>query len=381
MGRNEKYENGETIPTNRQTELFYFLYMNCVLISVTLRGKKIIPPGKRKLQDVMNVMPSPVALHPTYYRHLRTRFEPQFGALWCYLAPHPSPCFSFEVLEELRRFQEKIERSAEDEGGGGVRYVILASATPGVFNFGGDLALFIRCLKENEPETLRRYAKECIDVLYAHAVGFNLPITTISLVQGDALGGGFEAALASDVLVSEKQAHFGFPEVLFNLFPGMGAYNLLLRRIGIKRTERMLLNGKLHRAEELHAEGIVDILAEDGRGENAVYEHIVRQAGRRNAQQAVLQIRRKLRPLLLRTAHGNQGNLGGHRDAPWSAGNPDDGAARECPVAGIGVRPGVDHSADDRERVTGQETAEFRVPRYSSSAVRARESSSFTTSR
>jgi DSF synthase len=247
----------------------------------------------------MKVMPSTITPHPTYYRHLRTRFEPQYGALWCYLAPYPRPCFSFEVLEELRRFQGRIERSADDEGKEwGVRYVILASATPGVFNFGGDLALFIRCLKENDPETLRRYAKECIDVLYAHAIGFHLPITTISLVQGDALGGGFEAALASDILVSEKQSQFGFPEVLFNLFPGMGAYNLLSRRIGMQRTEQMLLNGKLYRAEELHAEGVVDILAEDGRGENAVYEHILRHAGRRNAQQAVLQIRRKLRPLL-----------------------------------------------------------------------------------
>jgi DSF synthase len=199
----------------------------------------------------------------------------------------------------LRRFQEKIERFADNEGRGvGVRYVILASVTPGVFNFGGDLRLFIRCLQENDTETLRRYAKKCIDVLYAHAVGFHLPITTISLVQGDALGGGFEAALASDIIVSEKQAQFGFPEVLFNLFPGMGAYNLLQRRIGLRQTERMLLNGKLHRAEELHAEGVVDILAEDGRGENAVYEHIVRQAGKWNAQQAVLQVRRKLRPLL-----------------------------------------------------------------------------------
>ncbi len=247
----------------------------------------------------MNVMPSTVIPHPTSYRYLRTRFEPQYGALWCYLDPHPRPCFSFEVLEELRRFQEKVERSANGDGmAGEVRYVILGSATPGVFNFGGDLSLFIHCLKENDPETLRRYAKSCIDVLYAHAVGFHLPITTISLVQGDALGGGFEAALASDILVSEKQAQFGFPEVLFNLFPGMGAYNLLQRRIGLRRTEQLLLNGKIHRAEDLHDEGIVDILAEEGRGENAVYEHIIRQASKRNARQAVLQVRRKLRPLV-----------------------------------------------------------------------------------
>jgi DSF synthase len=252
-----------------------------------------------ELVDARNVTPASILPHPAPYRHLRTRFEPQYGALWCYLAPHPRPCFSFEVLEELRRFQGKIGRWADNGGNGsGVRYVILASATPGVFNFGGDLALLIRCLKGNDPETLHRYAKECIDVLHAHAVGFDLPVTTISLVQGDALGGGFEAALASDILVSEKQAHFGFPEVMFNLFPGMGAYNLLQRRIGMQRTERMLVNGKLHRAENLHAEEVVDILADEGRGENAVYEHIVRQAGKRNAQQAILQVRRKLRPLL-----------------------------------------------------------------------------------
>lgn len=247
----------------------------------------------------MNVMPSTILAHPTSYRHIRTHFEPQYSALWCYLAPKPRPCFSFEVLAELRRFQEKIKRSSDNGGKEpGIRYVILASATPGVFNFGGDLGLLIRCLKENDPETLRRYAKECIDVLYTHAVGFNLPVATISLVQGDALGGGFEAALASDILIAEKQSQFGFPEVMFNLFPGMGAYNLLQRRIGMQQTERLLLNGKLHRAEELHAEGVVDTVAENGRGENAVYEHIVRQASRQIAREGVMQVRRKLRPLI-----------------------------------------------------------------------------------
>ena len=55
---------------------------------------------------------------------------------------------------------------------------------------------------------------------------FDLPFTTISLVQGDALGGGFEAALAGDVVIAEKSAQFGFPEVMFNLFPGNGGIQL-----------------------------------------------------------------------------------------------------------------------------------------------------------
>lgn len=233
------------------------------------------------------------------YRHLSTRFDAQHGALWCILHPKPRACFTFEVLSELRRFQESLERESRsgEEGSRTVRYVILASRTPGVFNLGGDLSLFARCVLEKDADTLRRYGVACLDVLYPHAIAFDLPVTTISLVQGDALGGGFEAALASDVIIAERRAQMGFPEVLFNLFPGMGAYNLLERRIGMIRSERMMLTGKLYKAEELHAAGVVDILAENGRGENALYEYIVRRTGKNNTYDAVLRIRRDLHPV------------------------------------------------------------------------------------
>lgn len=245
-----------------------------------------------------SVLPQ-VLLDNTSWRQIFTRFDSQYGALWCILDPKPRACFTFEVLEEIRRFQHYVERLAENGANGAqdIRYVILASRSPGVFNFGGDLALFSRCVREKDPETLRKYAKACIDVLYPHAVGFHLPLTTISLVQGDALGGGFEAAMASDVLIAERSAQFGFPEVLFNLFPGMGAYNLLERRVGMLRAEQMLLNGKLYRAEELHAAGVVDLLAEDGHGENALYDYIVRNDGRRNAVESLFRVRRKMRPI------------------------------------------------------------------------------------
>ncbi|MBI5904564.1 MAG: crotonase/enoyl-CoA hydratase family protein [Deltaproteobacteria bacterium] len=230
------------------------------------------------------------------YKHISTRFDSQYGALWCFLDPKPRACFTFEVLTELRSFAADVERMAAEpeDVRRNIRYFVVASKTPGVFNLGGDLALFARCVTERDEETLRKYAHACIDTLYQYVVAFRLPILTISLVQGDAMGGGFELALGGDVLVAEHGAQMGFPEVMFNLFPGMGAYNLLHRRIGIQRTERMLLNGKLYRAEELHAEGVVDILAEAGRGENAVYEYIVRNAGRQNAHEAVRKVRRRL---------------------------------------------------------------------------------------
>ncbi len=247
----------------------------------------------------MTVVASQPFQYTAPYKHLSTRYDASHGALWCILDPKHRPCFSFEVLEELRRFQREVELLAEKSDGERekVRYVILSSRTPGVFNFGGDLSLFARCVKETDADTLRKYARACIDVLYPHAVGFHLPVTTISLVQGDALGGGFEAALASDVVIAERSTQMGFPEVLFNLFPGMGAYNLLHRRIGMSRTERMILSGKVYRAEELHAEGLVDILADDGCGESTLYEYIVRQNGRNRSTEAIHRVRRRLCPV------------------------------------------------------------------------------------
>ena len=186
---------------------------------------------------------------------------------------------------------------AHDLGKQPIRFFIAASKSPGVFNLGGDLSLFARCVAEKDVEALRKYARGCIETLYPYIIGFNRPVTTVSLVQGDALGGGFEIALAGNIIVAERGAKFGFPEILFNLFPGMGAYNLLSRRIGMQRTERMLQNGKLYRAEELHAEGIVDILAEDGRGENAVYDYIVRNKNRGIAREGIQRVQRRLFPI------------------------------------------------------------------------------------
>ena len=97
---------------------------------------------------------------------------------------------------------------------------------------------------------------------------------TISLIQGQALGGGFEAALAANVVVAERQSKFGLPEVMFNMFPGMGAYQLLTRRLTPARAEELILSGRTYGAEELHEMGLVDILAEPGEGEEAVMHYI-----------------------------------------------------------------------------------------------------------
>src|SRR3546814_20224257 len=68
----------------------------------------------------------------------------------------------------------------------------------------------------------------------------------------------------------------GFPEVLFGLFPGMGAYSLLSQRVSPKVAEQMMLNGVMYSSDELHKMGIVDVLAPKGEGVRAVHA-VIRQ--------------------------------------------------------------------------------------------------------
>jgi DSF synthase len=165
---------------------------------------------------------------------------------------------------------------------------------PGVFNLGGDLDLFKQLIAARDRQGLLRYGRACIDVLYRNYAGHDLPITTISLVQGECLGGGFEAALSGDIIIAERSARFGFPEILFNLFPGMGAYSFLDRKIGRKGAEELITSGKIYTAEEMLNAGVVDIVADDGTGDEEVNTLIKRRSRSRNGLASLAGVRRRV---------------------------------------------------------------------------------------
>jgi DSF synthase len=232
-----------------------------------------------------------------------TEFEPATGTLWGYFNPKDAaPCFSLALLKDIAAHDEALTRDCGrveiDGHSSHVNHYVLASRTPGVFNMGGDLALFAMLIKAQDRHAIASYAKLCIDNMFRRVQNFRSPtLTTISLVQGDALGGGFEAALASDVVVAEESAQMGLPAILFNLFPGMGACSLLARRIGIRAAEELILSGKILTAAELHRMGVVDVVATDGQGETAVRNWIAKNAKRRNGMQAVLRARQFIHPV------------------------------------------------------------------------------------
>lgn len=233
------------------------------------------------------------------FRQLDIEYDLENRAVWYYLNPHPRPCFNVSLLRELGQFQRWVERTCGRAAGRAGRsplgYVILASRTPGVFNFGGDLDLFLHCIETKDRQGLEQYARSCIDVLHANASCFGIPdVTTISLVQGHALGGGFEAAVSSTVVIAEERARFGLPEILFNLFPGMGALSFLSRKLNRAQAERMILSGDTFTASNLCEIGLVDVLAPDGEGERVARDFMRRHTRRANAHQALSRACRRL---------------------------------------------------------------------------------------
>jgi DSF synthase len=231
-----------------------------------------------------------------------TEFDPGTATIWGYFRPKGTPCFSLGLLKDIRAHDEVLAANGgKVEIAGGTHkanHYVLASRAPRVFNLGGDLALFVLLIKARDREALAHYARLCIDNMYPRIRNFFCPtLTTISLVQGDALGGGFECALSSDVIVAEESAQMGLPEILFNLFPGMGACSLLARRIGQRAAEELILSGKVLKAAQLHEMGVVDVLAKDGEGETAVTQWIAKNDRRRNGLQAVHAARQLVHPV------------------------------------------------------------------------------------
>jgi DSF synthase len=235
------------------------------------------------------------------YEQLETRFDPDLAIAWTYMNPSGTPCFNTGLLKDLRSHDHALEMSGGYVPFEGTMcrasYHVLASQTRGIYNLGGDLSSFAQFILAHDRNGLMDYATLCIDDIYARICNYNSPLITVSLVQGDALGGGFETAISSNVVIAERNAKMGFPEILFNLFPGMGAYSLLGRRVGAKRAEEMILSGRIYSAPELHALGVVDILAEPGEGEAAVYEYVRGNERRYNGAQAVFRCRQQFQPI------------------------------------------------------------------------------------
>lgn len=214
---------------------------------------------------------------------LELRYDQPVGILWKYIARNSTPHFSHSQLDNIRTVQNAVRDGLHFNlpgfDAGKLKYLVFGSKIPGIFSLGGDLRLFRDLIAQKDRHGLESYSRKATDAVFNHAAN-TADVMTFSLVQGTAMGGGFEATLAGNVVIAERGSRLGFPEVLFGLFPGMGAYTLLRRRVDSATAEKIILSAKNYTAEELVELGIVDVLCEPGEGEHAVYSYISRQAHR-----------------------------------------------------------------------------------------------------
>lgn len=236
-----------------------------------------------------------------FYDQLVTEFNEDTGVMWCYMNPCPRPCFTSQLLHDLSGFlravRNKVSSDIRINGVSKIKYIVFGSYKPGIFSLGGDLAFFTECIAEKDVNRLSKYMSLSIDVMYSIFSNMDVPITTISLIRGNALGAGFEGALSCDYVVVEESVQMGFPEVLFNMFPGMGAYSFLARRIDPVKVERMILSGRIYTANELYEMGLMDVVADDHSGESEVENFIKKLKKTENTRKAVLKIRNQINPV------------------------------------------------------------------------------------
>lgn len=232
------------------------------------------------------------------YSQLDHQYDNTTKSLWFFMKATPRPCYSQRLLSELLSLVENLK--IENHRSQSIEYMVAASGVPGIFNLGGDLDTFRKYIQAGAREELRNYAYACVDLVYQNSIGFGQDVTTIALVQGQAMGGGFEAALSAHVIVAEESAKMGFPEILFNLFPGMGAHCFLSRRIQPGLADRIIRSGRSYTAVELYEMGIVDVLAKDGEGVVEVNKFIKQHQKKRNGNLAMQRARQSLHPVTLR---------------------------------------------------------------------------------
>ncbi len=254
-----------------------------------MQSQKSLPPISN---DAVAVETPPcISKLETYpYKEIIVELDAAQRTFWCWFKPRGRACFSHALLDELRIMQAAIKDHETSDGvasGRGFDYMVVGSKSQGAFNLGGDLNLFYRLVRQTDRAALERYAKLCVDVVRDNAESYGKSIVTIAAVEGSCLGGGFEAALSCDVIIAESHVKFGFPEILFGLFPGMGAVNFLSRRLSKTQIDEVLLGGQTYSADAMREMGLVDQVVPTGHAHAATRRYIAHHQKRAQPQAAV----------------------------------------------------------------------------------------------
>ncbi|CAL2078202.1 DSF synthase [Tenacibaculum sp. 190524A02b] len=230
------------------------------------------------------------------YKNIEVDYYPEYELVNWKIKTEGIPNFCIEALREFKRFSEDLKMMFSDNMYP-LKYIVSSSTHNEVYNLGGDLPYFYESIKSKNKEKLKEYAHLCIDAIYNIYKSFDLPIINISLVEGNAYGGGFECVLAHDVVLANKKAKFCLPENKFNLFPGMGAYSFLCRKLNIKKATEILYSGAIYKARELEESGLIDTIFQEEESIKAIIKYINKNKSSFNFQYCHYQSIKKVFPL------------------------------------------------------------------------------------
>ncbi len=168
--------------------------------------------------------------------------------------PEALNALSFAILDELDAAFDEVARSD-------ARALVVVGAGDRAFCAGADIPE----LRERDLMSQRRGAQKGQSV-FARLDALEIP--SVAVVQGFALGGGLELALACTFRIATEGARFGLPEIKLGLIPGYGGTQRLPRLVGEARALDMILSGRTVKAEEALGMGLVNRV--DGSGADPV---------------------------------------------------------------------------------------------------------------
>ena len=151
------------------------------------------------------------------YKYLRLEWSPSSSVLRVRTCVKPIQCYSLAAMAELQRVFNDITANP-----GLVRHFVMTSDVPGVFNFGGDLSLFVLLVRARDLDSLKLYGRRCVDLVWWLENAAQIGVHTTALVQGDTLGGGLESVLPFHKVIFERSAQAGFPGGPVQPLPGHG---------------------------------------------------------------------------------------------------------------------------------------------------------------
>ena len=193
--------------------------------------------------------------------------------------PKALNALSSAVVAELTQATSEIELIDE------VRVVILTGAGDKAFVAGADIAE-MRDIGPRQAEALAEMGGNLAASIETSSKPY------IAAVNGFALGGGLELALACDFLYAARTARLGLPEVKLGVVPGFGGTQRLPRRVGVAKAKELIFTGEMIDAEEALRVGLVDAV----HAPEALLEAAVKTAGRiaRNGPLAVAEAKRRV---------------------------------------------------------------------------------------